>query len=311
VRRLVTRRRRPTTTVGRDGRHLGAALAVGAAVYLGVWFPDFGPNPALAAQQPPAGRTVRVDGAELWYREQGAGEPLVLLHGFLDCGSAWDPFVATLAERYRVIVVELRGHGRSTNPAGTFTMRQSAADVTALLDSLRLPRVHAMGISAGGMTLLHVATRQPERLRSLVLVGATTRFVDQTRAVIRGATRATIPAPVLAEFTKCASRGPAQVDELLAQFQALGRSRGDPDFSPADLARVTAPTLVVHGDRDEFFPVEIALGLYRGVRGSRLWVVPDGDHVPIYDPLVPFADVALRFLRRAGAAGGARPTPTP
>ena len=254
--------------------------------------------PPLAAQRPAAGRTVRVNGADLWYREQGSGEPLVLLHGFLDCAGAWDPFVAKLAARYRVILVELRGHGRSTNPAGTFTMRQSSDDVLALLDSLRLPRVHAMGISAGGMTLLHVATRQPARLRSLVLVGATTRFVDQTRAAI-GNVGGTIPAPVLAEFRTCASRGPAQVDSLLAQFQVLGRSTGDPDFTPADLARITAPTLVVHGDRDEFFPVEIALGMYRGIPRAQLWVVPNGDHVPIYGPTTPFADVALRFLQRA------------
>lgn len=256
---------------------------------------------SVGAQASSPGRTVRVNGADLWYQEWGAGEPLVLLHGFMDCGSAWDPFVEQLAARYRVIVVELRGHGRSTNPAGTFTMRQSSDDVLALLDSLRLPRVHAMGISAGGMTLLHVATRQPERLRSLVLVGATTRFVDQTREFIRGAARANLPAPLIADFTKCASRGAAQVDELLAQFQVLGRSTGDPNFRQADLARITAPTLIVHGDRDEFFPVDLAIEMYRGIRRSQLWVVPNGDHVPIYGPATPFADVALRFLQRAVA----------
>ncbi|MDF1504380.1 alpha/beta hydrolase [Roseisolibacter sp. H3M3-2] len=272
-------------------RRAALALALGAS-------PIAAQQPAPPPAPPPAGRTVRVPGAELWYREQGSGEPLVLLHGFLDCASSWDPFVAKLAERHRVILVELRGHGRSTNPSGAFTLRQSAADVTALLDSLRLPRVHAMGISAGAMTLLHVATAQPARLRSLVLVGATTRFVDQTRAAIRDV-GGVIPAPVMAEFRKCASRGPAQVDDLLAQFQVLGRSTDDPNFSDADLARITAPTLVVHGDRDEFFPVELALGLYRGIPKAQLWVVPNGDHVPIYGPTTPFADVALRFLQRA------------
>jgi len=254
---------------------------------------------SVGAQASSPGRTMRVNGADLWYREQGAGEPLVLLHGFMDCGSAWDPFVEQLAARYRVIVVELRGHGRSTNPAGTFTMRQSSDDVLALLDSLQLPRVHAMGISAGGMTLLHVATRQPERLRSLVLVGATTRFVDQTREFIRGSARENLPPPLIAEFMKCASRGDAQVDELLAQFQVLGRSTGDPNFLKADLAQITAPTLIVHGDRDAFFPVDLAVEMYRGIRRSQLWVVPNGDHVPIYGPATPFADVALRFLQRA------------
>ena len=261
---------------------------------------------ATAAAQPTAstsGRLVRVPGAEIHVREHGAGEPLLLLHGFLDCGGAWDPFVARLAERHRVIVMELRGHGRSTNPSRTFTMRRSADDVLAVLDTLGLRRVRAMGISAGGMTLLHVATRQPERLQSLVLVGATPRFVDQTREFIRGAaTREAIPPPVLEFFRQCASRGDAQLDELLAQFRALGEMRDDPNFGAADLARITAPTLVVHGDRDEFFPVELAVEMYRGIPTAELWVVPRGDHVPIYDPLVPFAEVALRFLAQPGLA---------
>jgi pimeloyl-ACP methyl ester carboxylesterase len=243
-----------------------------------------------------------VPGAELHVREQGRGEPLLLLHGFLGCASAWDPFLAKLAARHRVIVVELRGHGRSTNPSRAFTMRQSADDVLAVLDSLRLPRVRAMGISAGGMTLLHVATRHPERLQSLVLVGATTQFVDETRAILRDARRETLPPPVLAEFRSCAPRGDAQVDELLAQFRAFEPMRDDPNFAPADLARITAPTLVIHGDRDMFFPVDLAVGMYRHIPKAQLWIVPNGDHVPIYDPLVPFADVALRFLERAAVA---------
>jgi len=253
----------------------------------------------VAAQPADAGRLIRVNGAALHVREQGTGEPLLLLHGFLACASTWDPFLEQLAARYRVIVVELRGHGRSTNPSRTFTMRQSGEDVLAVLDSLRLPRVRAMGISAGGMTLLHVATRHPERIQSLVLVGATTQFVDQTRAIIRGARRETFSPPFLAELRKCTSRGDAQLDELLAQFHAFEGMRDDPNFGPADLRRIAAPTLIVHGDRDEFFPVDIPVAMYRYIPKAQLWIVPGGDHVPIYDPLVPFADVALRFLQRA------------
>jgi pimeloyl-ACP methyl ester carboxylesterase len=257
--------------------------------------------PPLAAQAPAAGRTVRVNGAELHYREWGSGEPLLLLHGFGGCANEWDAFAPKLAERYRVIAMDLRGHGRSTNPSRTFTMRQSGADVLALLDSLRLPRVRAIGISAGAMTLLHVATRQPSRVAALVLVGGTTAFGDEARAVMRTATREQLPPEVLADFGRCATRGDAQVDELLAQFRAFEGMRDDPNFGPADLARVTAPTLIVHGDRDIFFPVDIPVGMYRHLPESQLWIVPNGDHVPIHDPLVPFTEVALRFLQRAAA----------
>lgn len=284
-----------TTNVLPARRRLAGAF-LGAALLLLLASPAAAQP--TAAQPAAAGRMIRVPGAELHVREQGRGEPLLLLHGFFECASAWDPFVARLAARHRVILVELRGHGRSTNPSRTFTMRQSAADVLAVLDSLRLPRVRAMGISAGGMTLLHVATRHPERIQSLVLIGATTQFVDQTRAFIREIRRETLPPPVLADFRKCATRGDAQLDELLAQFHAFEGMRDDPNFTRADLARITAPTLVVHGDRDEFFPVEIAVGMYRHIPKAQLWIVPNGDHVPIYDRLVPFTDVALRFLQR-------------
>ena len=255
-----------------------------------------------AAQSPTAGRLIRANDAGIFVREEGRGEPLLLLHGFGGCGSEWSAFVPRLAERYRVIMMDLRGHGGSTNPGRTFTMRQSATDVLAVLDSLRLPQVRAVGISAGAMTLLHVATRHPGRVRGLVLIGGTTAFGDEARAIMRTAVREQLPPEVLAGFGECATRGAAQVDELLAQFRAFEGMRDDPNFTPADLARVTAPTLVVHGDRDEFFPVEIAVGMYRHIPTAQLWIVPNGDHVPIHDPLVPFVDVTLRFLERAPGA---------
>ncbi len=135
---------------------------------------------AFAADKTPGrGRTVQVNGIELYYEEAGAGKPLVLLHGFGACAQTWQPFVAKLAERHRLIIVDLRGHGHSTNPGNTFTHRESARDVFALLDSLGIDRFSAMGISAGGMTLLHMATRQPARVESMVLIGAAPYYPNE------------------------------------------------------------------------------------------------------------------------------------
>src|SRR5436190_8999402 len=135
-------------------RLLRSTLVVGF-VLLGVLHQE-----AAWGQEPPAGHTVRVNDIEMYYEEQGAGSPLVLLHGFGSCGQSWQPFAARLAEHFRLIIPDLRGHGRSTNPAGVFTHRQAAADVFALLDRLGVKRFRAMGISTGGMTLLHMATGQ-------------------------------------------------------------------------------------------------------------------------------------------------------
>jgi len=244
----------------------------------------------------PRGRVVPLPGLELYYEEFGTGEPMVLLHGFGGSGQNWSPFVDELSQRYRLIVVDLRGHGRSTNPANTFTHRAAAGDVFALLDRLEIDRFGAMGMSSGGMTLLHMATTQPRRLESLVLISATSHFPDQARAIMRRVSLATMPPPVKQMYQSCATRGDEQIRQLIAQFNALAKNEDDMDFTPERLSAITARTLVVHGDRDNFFPVEIAVGLFRSIPNAALWIVPGGDHVPILDPAVPFASTALRFL---------------
>lgn len=258
-----------------------------------------GAAPMHAQDPAPRGGSHAVEGAEIHYEEHGSGPPLVLLHGFMGCADTWEPHVARLAEHYRVIVPELRGHGRSTNPAGTFTHRQSARDVLALLDRLGVGRFSALGISSGGMTLLHAATSQPERIERMVLIGATSYFPEQAREIMRGSTSLeAMPPEVLDQFRGCASRGDDQVRELLGIFHGFRDSVDDMNFTAPYLARVRAPTLVVHGDRDEFFPVEIPVGMYDAIPESYLWIVPNGDHVPIYGRRAePFVSEVLAFLR--------------
>jgi pimeloyl-ACP methyl ester carboxylesterase len=110
------------------------------------------------------GHTVQINNIEMYYEEYGVGKPLVLLHGFGGCAQNWDPFTAKLSERHRLIVVDLRGHGYSTNPENKFTHREAASDVFLLLEELGVGHFSAMGMSSGGMTLLHMATSQPNRI---------------------------------------------------------------------------------------------------------------------------------------------------
>src|ERR1700712_4037921 len=114
--------------------------------------------------------TVQIDDNRMYYREVGAGEPLVLLHGFGGSSRNWLPFAERLAERHRLILVDLRGHGYSSNAEKSFTHRQAADDVLRLLDKIGVDRFSAMGISSGGMTLLHAALAQPQRIEAMVLV---------------------------------------------------------------------------------------------------------------------------------------------
>jgi pimeloyl-ACP methyl ester carboxylesterase len=254
-------------------------------------------TPTYASGQGTAGgQAVRVNDIEMYYEEYGAGTPLLLLHGFGGCARNWQPFIATLSARHRLIVVDLRGHGHSTNPSNIFTHRDAASDVFSLLDTLSIDRASAIGMSSGGMTLLHMATSQPARIDAMVLVSATTHFPEQARTIMRGVSFHTMPDDVREMYRACASRGDEQIRELVSQFNAFARDRDDMNFTAHSLSTITARTLVVHGDRDPFFPVDIAVGMYRAIPDAALWVVPGGDHVPIYDSAVPFTTTALQFL---------------
>ena len=192
--------------------------------------------------------------------------------------------------------MDLRGHGHSTNSESTFIHRKAARDVFLLLEKLGVGRFSAMGMSSGGMTLLHMATSQPERIDSMVLISATSHFPDQAGAIMRRASFGTMPQPVQEMYRECAHRGDEQIRQLIAQFNALHDDYDDMSFTAQSLSTIAARTLVVHGDRDRFFPVEVPVGIYRSIPDAALWIVPGGDHVPIYDSTVPFTSTALRFL---------------
>lgn len=239
---------------------------------------------------------VEVSNLTMYYEEYGAGQPLILLHGFGGCTQNWAPFTESLSAHYRLIVIDLRGHGHSTNPDNKFTHREAANDVFLLLEKIGIDRFSAMGMSSGGMTLLHMATSQPARIDSMVLISATSHFPDQARAIMRRASFSTMPPQVRDMYRECAKRGDEQIDQLITQFNALHDNYDDMNFTAQSLSTITARTLIVHGDRDNFFPVEIPVNIYSAIPVAGLWIIPGGDHVPIYDPAVPFTSIALQFL---------------
>lgn len=244
--------------------------------------------------------TLRTNGVEIEYQVAGSGEPLLMIHGFGECiDQSWGAIAPELAKSYRVIAVNQRGHGRSTNPTGKFTHRQSAEDIRNLMDALGVKSVSAIGFSSGGMALLHLATRYPKRVSKLVLVGATTHFGEQARRIMRSVASDGLPPPVRKQFLKCAVRGPTQADELGRQFGAFKDSHTDVNFKAVDLAKIKARTLIIHGDRDIFFPVSIPVAMYSAIPKSQLWIVPGGDHSSTAGAPTPiFVDTVKSFLSR-------------
>lgn len=244
------------------------------------------------------GQTVQINDIEMYYEEYGNGKPLVLLHGFGGCSQNWDPFTSELSENYRLIVVDMRGHGYSTNPENKFTHQDSANDMFLLLDKLGIDSFSAMGMSSGGMTLLHMAISQPRRIDSMILISATSYFPEQARTIMRRVSFETLPLEVREMYRECAKRGDEQIRQLIAQFNALGENYDDMNLTEQNLSNINTPTLIVQGDCDNFFPIEISESMKRSIPNSELWIIPGGEHVPIYDSKISFTSRALQFLGR-------------
>jgi pimeloyl-ACP methyl ester carboxylesterase len=243
------------------------------------------------------GTSIQINGIDLYFERRGDGAPLLLLHGGGGAGVNWSLIFEQPPSGYELIVPDLRGHGRSTNPAKTITFKQVALDVFALLDTLQIARVHAIGMSMGAKALLHMATQQPERIEAMVLVSATPYFPEATREMMR--TVASVPHgdAEWGQMRQWHVLGDNQITALWEMPRQLADDYEDMSFTPPSLGRIRARTLIVHGDRDPLYPVTLAAELHAGIRGSHLWVVPNGGHGPIFGDRSPqFVRAALGFL---------------
>jgi pimeloyl-ACP methyl ester carboxylesterase len=243
---------------------------------------------------------AEVNGIELHYELRGQGEPLVLLHGFSGSGADWAHVydLDELARSYQLVIPDMRGHGRSSNPRGTFTHLEHALDVLALLGTLGIHKFKAIGLSMGANTLLHVATRQPERVGAMVIVAATSYFPEQARKIMRTLSDEGRSDEEWTAMRARHTRGDDQVRALFRQTLAFADSYDDLCFTPPSLARITARTLIVNGDRDPLYPLEIHVEMVRSIPGSSLWIIPSAGHGPIFGAWRgAFVRASTAFLR--------------
>ncbi len=249
-------------------------------------------------RQWPDGETVSVNDMQVYYVAHGDGEPLVLLHGFTGSSSDWQIFLSDLAREYRLIMPDLRGHGRSTNPLPTFTFRQAALDVFALLDYLGIDRCKAIGLSNGGNILLHMATQQPERVIAMVLVSAVSYYPEQARTIMRAYTIDRLTDDEWRALRQRHHYGDEQIRALYRQGRAFADDYQDMSFIPPQLATIAARTLIISGDHDPLIPVSITVELFNAIPHSYLSIVPNGGHLPVfYDRRESFVKVVVPFLR--------------
>jgi pimeloyl-ACP methyl ester carboxylesterase len=264
--------------------------------------------------------SVEANGIEIVYDIQGAGPPLVLLHGATSSGR--EDFAAQLpamSKTFLVHVPDARGHGRTRwDAADGFSSEQLVEDLRGFVDALGLSTFHLLGFSMGGMTALQFASRWPERLRTLLVVGITT--TREPRASV--GRRLMNPAWILArdpEWAATLSRRHDPTQGAGAWQRLLPAIAADivdqPLLTPAQLHGIDCPTMVVCGDRDPFVPVEQAAGLARQLPDGRLFVAPDCGHEVTVRRAGLFNDAAAGFYRataevaerRAAAAASRMP----
>jgi pimeloyl-ACP methyl ester carboxylesterase len=244
------------------------------------------------------GQFKTLNGIELYFELHGTGEPVLLLHGFSGSSQDWAPVASDWSRDFQLIVPDLRGHGRSSVLSTPFRHADAAADILGLLDHLNVNTCKGLGVSGGANVLVHMATRQPKRVEAMVLVSATPYFPAQARNIMRQY-RDRLPPEQWEVLRRRHPGGDAQIESLLASTTAFADSYDDMNFTPPYLSTIQARTLIVQGDRDPLYPVELSVEMAKAIPRSSLWIVPDAGHGPVLGARWPeFLKTAAEFLGR-------------
>lgn len=260
------------------------------------------------------------EGVKLWYESHGEGPAVLLIHGLGSSGRDWEPQLPALRD-FRVVTVDLRGHGRSSRAPVPISIAHFSADLSALLAHLGIDSAHVVGLSLGGGVAFQLALDDPDRVRTLTIVNSGPEAITGrlTALLVVGSRLLTIRLlglPKLGEkvasklFPKAADAGKLatfverfrdnDVDSYRASLKTLvGWTVRD------RLAELHMPVLIVSADQD-YTPVSWKEGYAAQIRDARLVIVPDSRHaLPVERPEA-FNDVLTDFLGRNGGAGAAR-----
>jgi pimeloyl-ACP methyl ester carboxylesterase len=264
----------------------------------------------MTASSTAVGRRVEVNGVSLYVEEHGLGDPLVLVHGGLVSSATWAGALPILAEHYRVVIFDSRGHGRSTNPTGTLSYEVMADDTAALIDALGLDRPFVGGWSDGAEVALQFGLRHPGRARAVVAFATSLELgTEAVRAEIRAIFG--IDEEGVVDLDVFAGGSGQTLVPMMRQWHPHGEEHWQrivqqsatmwltyAGLTREQVERIDAPVLVAVGDRDEHVPVEEAVRLFRWLPQAELAVLPGASHMrPILEP-ASLVSVVIDFLHR-------------
>jgi pimeloyl-ACP methyl ester carboxylesterase len=250
------------------------------------------PTPSLP--KPDHSGVAAVNGIRLWYAVYGHGDPVILVHGGLANSDYWGLQIPVLARRYQVIVLDSRGHGRSTRTAAPIGYDAMAADVLALMDTLHVGKAALVGWSDGAIIGLDIAIHHPERLTRLFALAANSdpsgvKDVDKS--------------PVFTAYEERAAREYAKLSPTPTQFKAFLDNiskmwANEPHFTEAQLRGIKVPTWIVDADHDEAIKRENTDYMASMIPGAGELILPAVSHFAfIQDPAL-FNEALMQFLSR-------------
>lgn len=222
------------------------------------------------------------------YIEEGDGFPLILLHGNGEDLNYFEHQMKPLAEHFRVIALDTRGHGKSPRGEAPFSIRQFADDLLAFMDRLGIQKAHLLGFSDGGNIAMVFALAHPDRVGKLILNGANLDASGVKRSV-------QIPIEIGYRVAKLFAR---RSPEARRNAEMLGLMVNDPNVKPEELSRINAPTLVIAGSKDMIKESHTRL-IARSIPEARLAII-EGDHFVANKHPKEFNEAVIRFLTYDG-----------
>ncbi len=235
-----------------------------------------------------------VNGIRIWYAVFGHGEPVILLHGGLANANYWGNQVPALARRYQVIVMDSRGHGRSTRNQEPFGYDLMASDVVGLMDFLKIPKATIVGWSDGAIVGLALAIHRPERLTRVFAFAANSdptgvQDIDQSPVFKAFIARTQREYEVL-------SSTPDEYNVFLDEIRKMWATQ--PNFTAEQLNRIHVPIWIVDGDHDEAIKRENTEFMASQIPAAGLLIQPCVSHFSFLQDAEQFNTDLLHFLGR-------------
>ena len=270
---------------------------------------------------------AHIDGVRLHYQDKGTGTTLVLMHGLSSSTYSWKDVFESLSKSFRVINVDLKGHGFSGKPDGDYTRRAQAVLVVHLLDQLKIGKAWLAGNSMGGEIALNIALQSPQRVEGLILIDSAGVNVPGNSSLTPAYTRIPVVGRILVALAMTSDKLVRQsleksfyddtqvtAERVAAYYRPL-RTRGGQlaafrareqfeqfPIEP-DLGKVNTPALIIWGADDPVFPPAAGRKLNSLIRDSKLVIFEKCGHQPQEELPERVVDELLRFIQESHRVG--------